>query len=185
MTSFAPRFAAPWIAARPIELRALTSLPSSCASLHRFEQRRGPFVESLGDGPVHAGRDHQRRRAGVGRDVRIRAVRKQQTHHAQVAGGGRTQERRLAREIDPRHGADDDDDIAALVRELPRACVRLCSCLEQALDQRERFVADAGRLVRGAELEIAQVDGSPERRLAIPIHRVDVGAGVEQQIRYT
>ena len=75
--------------------------------------------------------------------------------------------------------------IAALVRELARACVRLGACLEQALDQRERFVADAGRLVRGAELEIAQVDGGPERRLAIPIHRVDVGAGVEQQIRDT
>ena len=42
MTSFAPRFAAPWIAPMPIELTAFTSLPSSCASFTASSSAAGP-----------------------------------------------------------------------------------------------------------------------------------------------
>ena len=57
-----------------------------------------------------------------------------------------------------------------------------CAGFKQPLDQRECLVANAGGLVGGAELEIAQIDRSPERRLAVPIHRVDVRAGIEQEV---
>ena len=151
--------------------------------LHGFEQRVAPFVEGLGDGPIHAGRHHQRRRAGVGRDVRIGAVRKQQAHDAQIPGCRGAQERRLSREVDPRDGTDDGDDIAPLVRKLARARVRVRSGREQALDQREGLVANARGVVGRTELEVAQIHGGPERRLAVPIHRVHVRAGVEQDVR--
>ncbi len=42
---------------------------------------------------------------------------------------------------------------------------------EQPLDQRERLVAHAAVVAVAAELEVAHVDGRPERRLAVPVHR--------------
>ena len=77
-------------------------------------------------------------------------------------------------------GADDDEDEAPLVRILARARVRVRARFEQALDQRERFVANAAVVAVAAELEVAHVDGGPERRLAVPVRGVDVRAGVEQ-----
>ena len=68
------------------------------------------------------------------------------------------------------------------MREFLRASVRVCARVEQPADQRERFVADTGALVGRAELEVAQVHSRPERRLAVPIHRVHVGARVEQSV---
>ena len=80
--------------------------PSSCAELDCVEQRRGPFVERLIEDPVHAGGRHQRRRARERGDGRVGAVLEQQAHDGHVARERGAQERRLAREVDPRQRAE-------------------------------------------------------------------------------
>ena len=107
----------------------------------------------------------------------------QQMHDFHVAGSGRAKKRRLPREIHPGHRTDHDHEIAPLVRELARARVRVRALFQQPLDQSKRFVADIAVVARSSELEVAHVDRRPERRLPVPVHRIHVGTGVEQQVR--
>ena len=153
------------------------------AELDCREQRGGPLVEGLIHDPVDAGRRHQRRRARERRDARVRAVLEQQAHDGDVARERRAQERRLAREVDPRQRAQARDE-APLRRILARARVGIGAALEQQFDEVQRGRAvDAVVALGAVDVEIADVDGGPKRRLAIPVRGVDVGAALDEVAR--
>ncbi len=181
-----PRLAAPCSAVSPIELTALTSSPSSTHSLHRLEQRLRALVGRLIHHPVHAGRGHQRRRAAEGRDLRVGAALEQQPHHRDVAG----QRRREMNGVCPVKSTHASVPvIGSICRRIGgvslHARVEVGALLEQHVDQREQRRAVDVVDERGVvEVHVAGFDRRPERRAAVPVHRVDVGAAVDEQPRH-
>ncbi len=154
------------------------------AQLDRLEQRRLTLVEGLIEDPVHAGRRHQRGRAGERRDVRVGSVLEEQLHHREITSQCGGQERRLSGEVHPRERSGDAQEVASNRRHFLHAGVDVGASFEQHLNQIEiRRAIDAVDERGVVHVHVACLDRGPQRRPAVPVHRLDVRATVDQEPR--
>ena len=182
MMSSEPRLAAPWMARRPMAFAAFTSLPDSTRA-SRLRAAPPGLRRRSARRPVHAGRGHQRRGAGERGDVRVGAVLEQQAHHRDVAGQRGAQERRLAGEVHPRQRAEPRDP-APLRRDFLRPRVRV-GALRSSRRMSSSIAARSTPLSRVGPryVEVADIHGGQQRRLAVPVRGVDVRAALDEQPR--
>ena len=179
MMSSEPRLAAPISAVSPIELIALTSYAELVTELHRLEQRRGPFVKRLVEHPVHSGGRHQRRRPlerarCSGSAPCFSSSRMTST----IAGERRGEERRLSGEVHPRQRAGRRGRNAAGSAALP-SCARSTSRRVPSrtwMRLEQRRAVDAVDERRVVDVHVARLDCGPQRRAAVPVDGLDVGA---------
>ena len=184
MMSFDPRLAAPSSAVRPIELDALTSAPSSRHIFTASSTACGDSVyvcwttqltpAAAISGVVPAGVA----RFGSAPYVSSRRITRR------VARERGAEKRRLAGEVDPRHVAERVQPAAAR-RHLARPGVDVGAGVEQFVDEhQDRRAIDevVGRvvLVLVVHVEVAVLDGGPERRASPEVVGVDVRAVLDR-----